>query len=55
MTTVRKKTVLFYGALRHGMAYADPEASYHEERYKQRVNQLGNGTRVQRPIGTRLC
>ena len=35
--TARKIAVLFYNTLRHGMAYADPGASYYEERYKQRV------------------
>ena len=29
--------MLFYNALRHGMDYADPGASYYEERYRQRV------------------
>lgn len=35
--TARKIAVLFYNTLRHGMAYADPGASYYEERYKRRV------------------
>jgi transposase len=35
--TARKLAVLFYNALRFGMAYADPGASYYEERYKQRM------------------
>jgi transposase len=35
--TARKIAVLFYNALRHGMSYADPGASYYEERYRQRV------------------
>ena len=35
--TARKIAVLFYNTLRHGMDYADPGASYYEERYKQRV------------------
>ena len=35
--TARKLAVLFYNALRFGLAYADPGASYYEERYKQRV------------------
>ena len=35
--TARKIAVLFYNTLRHGMAYADPGASYYEERYRQRV------------------
>jgi transposase len=35
--TARKLAVLFYNALRHGLAYADPGASYYEDRYRQRV------------------
>ena len=35
--TARKIAVLFYNALRYGMAYADPGATYYEERYRQRV------------------
>ncbi len=35
--TARKIAVLFYNTLRHGMSYADPGASYYEERYKRRV------------------
>ena len=35
--TARKLAVLFYNALRFGMAYVDPGASYYEERYRQRV------------------
>lgn len=35
--TARKLAVLFYNALRFGMTYADPGASYYEERYKQRL------------------
>jgi transposase len=35
--TARKIAVLFYNTLRHGMAYADPGATYYEERYRQRV------------------
>jgi transposase len=33
----RKLAVLFYNALRYGMAYHDPGASYYEEQYRQRV------------------
>ncbi len=33
----RKIAVLFYNALRFGMAYEDPGASYYEQRYRQRV------------------
>ena len=35
--TARKIAVLFYNALRYGMNYTDPGASYYEERYRQRV------------------
>ena len=35
--TARKIAVLFYNALRHGMDYVDPGASYYESRYRQRV------------------
>ena len=35
--TARKLAVLFYNALRHGMAYQDPGTSYYEERYRKRV------------------
>jgi transposase len=35
--TARKLAVLFYNALRFGMAYADPGATYYEERYRKRV------------------
>src|SRR5215472_10780865 len=35
--TARKLAILFYNALRFGMAYADPGASYYEARYRQRV------------------
>ena len=35
--TARKIAVLFYNALRHGMDYVDPGASYYEERYRHRV------------------
>ena len=35
--TARKIAALFYNTLRHGMAYADPGASYYEERYRVRV------------------
>ena len=34
--TARKIAGLFYNAVRHGMVYADPGASYYEERYKAR-------------------
>ena len=35
--TARKIAVLFYNTLRHGITYADPGATYYEDRYKQRV------------------
>ena len=35
--TARKLAVLFYNALRYGMDYEDPGASYYEERYRERV------------------
>jgi transposase len=37
--TARKIAVLFYNALRHGMSYVDPGATYYEDRYRQRVLQ----------------
>jgi hypothetical protein len=33
----RKIAVLFYNALRHGIDYVDPDASYYETRYRERV------------------
>jgi transposase len=35
--TARKIAVLFYNAVRHGMEYIDPGASYYETRYRARV------------------
>jgi transposase len=35
--TARKIAVLFYNAVRHGMEYADPGASFYETRYRKRV------------------
>ena len=35
--TARKIAVLFYNALRHGMDYVDPGASYYDTRYRERV------------------
>ena len=35
--TARKLAVLYYNALRYGMAYQDPGVSYYEEQYRQRV------------------
>ena len=35
--TARKIAVLFYNAVRHGMAYVDPGASAYETRYRTRV------------------
>ncbi|WP_404294811.1 IS110 family transposase (plasmid) [Microvirga sp. RSM25] len=47
--TARKIAVLVYNTLSHGMAYADPGASYYEERYRQRV--LSNLRRRARSLG----
>ena len=47
--TARKIAVLFYNALRYGMDYADPGASYYEERYQQRV--LANLQRRAKSLG----
>lgn len=47
--TARKIAVLFYNALRHGMDYADPGASFYEERYRRRV--LGNLQRRAKSLG----
>lgn len=35
--TARKIAILFYNAIRHGMDYADPGATYYEERHRRRV------------------
>ena len=35
--TARKIAILFYNAVRHGMEYVDPGASYYETRYRTRV------------------
>lgn len=35
--TARKIAVLFYNALRHGMTYQDPGATYYEARYRQLI------------------
>lgn len=37
--TARKIAVLFYHALRHGLAYVDPGVDYYESRYRERVLQ----------------
>jgi transposase len=50
--TARKIAVLFYNTLRHGMDYADPGASYYEERYRQRV--LTNLKRRAKALGYAL-
>jgi transposase len=50
--TARKIAVLFYNALRHGMSYADPGATYYEERYRQRV--LRNLQRRAKSLGFAL-
>lgn len=35
--TARKIAVLFYNAVRHGMEYVDPGASFYGTRYRTRV------------------
>jgi transposase len=35
--TARKIAVLFYNAVRHGMEYVDPGASFYKTRYRTRV------------------
>ena len=35
--TARKIAALFYNAVRHGMEYVDPGASFYDTRYRQRV------------------
>jgi transposase len=50
--TARKIAVLFYNTLRHGLHYADPGASYYEERYRQRV--LASLKRRARALGYAL-
>jgi transposase len=47
--TARKIAVLFYNTLRHGMAYADPGATYYEDRHRQRV--LNNLQRRAKSLG----
>jgi hypothetical protein len=37
--TARKLAVLFYNALRYGLAYVDPGISAYETRYRERVVQ----------------
>jgi transposase len=51
--TARKIAVLFYNTLQHGMSYADPGATYYEDRYKQRV--LTNLQRRAKSLGFVLC
>jgi hypothetical protein len=50
--TARKLAVLFYRALRFGLAYADPGAGYYEERYKRRA--IENLQRRARGLGFTL-
>jgi transposase len=50
--TARKLAILFYKALRFGMAYVDPGPSYYETRYRQRVIQ--NLQRRARDLGFTL-
>ena len=47
--TARKIAVLFYNAIRYGMDYTDPGATYYEERYRQRV--LSNLQRRAKQLG----
>jgi transposase len=47
--TARKIAVRFYNTLRYGMEYADPGATYYEDRYKQRV--LNNLQRRAKSLG----
>lgn len=50
--TARKLAVLFYNALRFGLAYADVGADYYEQRYRERV--LHNLQRRARQLGYSL-
>src|SRR6266852_440825 len=50
--TARKLAILFYRALRFGITYADPGASYYEERHRQRV--IHNLHRRARELGFSL-
>lgn len=50
--TARKIAVLFYNALRYGMAYNDPGAAQYEERYRSRV--IGNLQRRAKAFGFAL-
>jgi hypothetical protein len=50
--TARKLAVLFYNALRHGLAYEDPGADYYEERYRYRA--VRNLERRARQLGYAL-
>jgi transposase len=50
--TARKIATLFYNTLRHGIDYADPGASYYEDRYRARV--LANLRRRAKSLGYML-
>src|SRR5277367_1553176 len=50
--TARKIATLFYNTLRHGINYADPGASYYEDRYRARV--LANLRRRAKALGYML-
>ena len=50
--TARKIATLFYNTLRHGINYADPGASYYEDRYRARV--LANLRRRAKSLGYML-
>jgi hypothetical protein len=47
--TARKLAVLFYNTLRYGWQYADPGASYYEQRYRERA--LANLRRRAQSLG----
>ena len=50
--TARKLAVVFYTALRYGLHYSDPGASYYEQRYRERV--VRNLTRRAQQLGYTL-
>lgn len=51
--TARKLAILFYNALRFGMAYHDPGAAAYEERHRTRV--LANLQRGAKTLGFELA
>ncbi|MEO7965993.1 MAG: IS110 family transposase, partial [Gemmatimonadaceae bacterium] len=50
--TARKLAVLFYNALRYGMAYVDPGVDYYEAKYRERL--IDNLERRAQQLGLRL-